>query len=234
ALARGLTNLEVITCDVNQLQFQPGTLFDRVVSVEMFEHMRNYQTLLANIASWMAPSATLFVHIFTHHRFAYTFEIRDESDWMAKYFFTGGIMPSDDLLHYFQQDLRLMDHWQVDGRHYQLTSEAWLANMDAQREKLWPILTQAYGSDQTTRWWVYWRVFFMSCAVLFGYPEGRELVVSTICSKNLETTLAYHAGKYVADASVMVECRHDSGSLAPVCSGFASARDEPGRDVPIF
>ena len=178
ALARGLTNLEVITCDVNQLQFTPGTLFDRVVSVEMFEHMRNYQTLLANIASWMAPSATLFVHIFTHHRFAYTFEVRDESDWMAKYFFTGGIMPSDDLLHYFQQDLRLMDHWQVDGRHYQLTSEAWLANMDAQRDKLWPILAQAYGADQTTRWWVYWRVFFMSCAELFGYREGREWLVS--------------------------------------------------------
>jgi cyclopropane-fatty-acyl-phospholipid synthase len=178
ALARGLTNLEVITCDVNQLAFDAGTQFDRVVSVEMFEHMRNYQTLLANIASWMSPGATLFVHIFTHHRFTYTFEVRDESDWMAKYFFTGGIMPSDDLLHYFQQDLRLQDHWHVDGRHYQLTSEAWLANMDAQREKLLPILAKAYGAEHAIRWWVYWRVFFMSCAELFGYREGREWLVS--------------------------------------------------------
>jgi cyclopropane-fatty-acyl-phospholipid synthase len=178
AAARGLTNLEVVTCDVNQLEFPPETRFGRVVSVEMFEHMRNYQTLLARIASWMAPSATLFVHIFTHHRLAYTFEVRDESDWMAKYFFTGGIMPSDDLLHYFQQDLHLREHWQVDGRHYQLTSEAWLAKMDAQREELLPILSQAYGATQTTRWWVYWRVFFMSCAELFGYRGGREWLVS--------------------------------------------------------
>ncbi|MFZ9903863.1 MAG: class I SAM-dependent methyltransferase [Steroidobacteraceae bacterium] len=178
AAARGLHNLEVITCDANALEFPATEKFDRVVSVEMFEHMRNYQTLLARIASWMNPGATLFVHIFTHHRYAYTFEIRDESDWMARYFFTGGIMPSDDLLHYFQRDLRLMEHWQVDGRHYQLTSEAWLANMDANRDALMPVMTQAYGSDQATKWWVYWRVFFMSCAELFGYRGGREWIVS--------------------------------------------------------
>lgn len=178
AAARGLTNLEVVTCDVNALDFPASEKFDRVVSVEMFEHMRNYETLLARIASWMAPQATLFVHIFTHHRFAYTFEVRDESDWMARYFFTGGIMPSDDLLHYFQRDLRLVDHWQVDGRHYQLTSEAWLANMDAHRDSLMPVMVQAYGSEQALRWWVYWRVFFMSCAELFGYRGGREWIVS--------------------------------------------------------
>jgi cyclopropane-fatty-acyl-phospholipid synthase len=178
ATARGLTNLEVITCDVNALDFPASEKFDRVVSVEMFEHMRNYQTLLARIASWMNPRATLFVHIFTHHRYAYTFDIRDESDWMARYFFTGGIMPSDDLLHYFQRDLRLVDHWQVDGRHYQLTSEAWLANMDAHRDSLMPVMAQAYGSEQALRWWVYWRVFFMSCAELFGYRGGREWIVS--------------------------------------------------------
>ena len=97
---------------------------------------------------------------------------------MARYFFTGGIMPSDDLLHYFQRDLRLVDHWQVDGRHYQLTSEAWLANMDAHRSSLMPVMVQAYGSEQALRWWVYWRVFFMSCAELFGYRGGREWIVS--------------------------------------------------------
>ena len=178
AAERGLNNLEVVTCDVNALEFPAGTEFDRVVSVEMFEHMRNYQTLLARIASWLRPGGTLFVHIFTHHRFAYTFEVRDESDWMAKYFFTGGIMPSDDLLHYFQQDLKLADHWQVDGRHYQLTSEAWLAKMDASRDQLMPLLAKTYGADQAVRWWVYWRVFFMSCAELFGYRGGREWLVS--------------------------------------------------------
>jgi cyclopropane-fatty-acyl-phospholipid synthase len=183
AAERGLTNLEIVTCDVNRLQFEAlasgePRLFDRVVSVEMFEHMRNYESLLARVASWMAPAATLFVHIFTHHRFAYPFEVRDETDWMAKYFFTGGIMPSDDLLHYFQRDVRLVDHWHVDGRHYQLTAEAWLQNMDARRAQVMPILERAYGADQALKWWVYWRVFFMSCAELWGYGGGREWLVS--------------------------------------------------------
>lgn len=178
ARQRGLKNLEIVTCDVNRLEFGPETRFDRVVSVEMFEHMRNYETLLGRIASWMNPQATLFVHIFTHHRFAYTFEVRDESDWMARYFFTGGIMPSDDLLHYFQRDLLLRDHWQVDGRHYQLTSEAWLAKMDANRDSLMSLLARTYGDEHAVRWWVYWRVFFMSCAELFGFRGGREWLVS--------------------------------------------------------
>jgi cyclopropane-fatty-acyl-phospholipid synthase len=175
---RGLGNLTVITCDVNLLSFPAGTRFDRVVSVEMFEHMRNYAVLLRRIGGWMKPAATLFVHIFTHHRFAYPFEVRDASDWMAKYFFTGGIMPSDDLLLYFQGDVRLLDHWHVDGRHYQLTSEGWLQNMDARRGDLLRILAATYGAEQATRWWVYWRVFFMSCAELWGYNEGREWIVS--------------------------------------------------------
>ena len=126
----------------------------------------------------MNANATLFVHIFTHHEYAYPFLVRDESDWMARYFFTGGIMPSDDLLLYFQKDLRLRDHWQVDGRHYQLTSEAWLQKMDANRAAVFPTLVSAYGADQAVKWWVYWRVFFMSCAELFGYRSGREWLVS--------------------------------------------------------
>ena len=147
AAERGWRNLEILTCDMNRLDFPQGTGFDRVVSVEMFEHMRNYELLLARVAGWMNPGATLFVHIFTHSRFAYPFEVRDQSDWMARYFFTGGIMPSDDLLLYFQSDVRLLDHWQVCGRHYQLTSEAWLANMDAKRSEIMPILARSHGES---------------------------------------------------------------------------------------
>ena len=178
ARERGLRNLEVVTCDVNVLAFPDSRKFDRVVSVEMFEHMRNYETLLARVASWMAPGATLFVHIFTHRQFAYPFEVRDDTDWMARWFFTGGIMPSDHLLLYFQRDVRLLEHWRVPGWHYSLTSEAWLQNMDRHRAELMPLLARTYGAGQALRWWVYWRVFFMSCAELWGYDQGREWLVS--------------------------------------------------------
>jgi cyclopropane-fatty-acyl-phospholipid synthase len=174
----GFKNLEVITNDVNRLSFAPGVLFDRVVSVEMFEHMRNYETLMQRISSWLKPAGTLFVHIFTHKTYAYPFEVRDSTDFMAKYFFTGGIMPSDDLLLYFQNHLTLADHWQVDGRHYSQTSEHWLQNMDKHRAEIEPIFAHTYGEDQVRRWWVYWRVFFMSCAELWGYAGGREWLVS--------------------------------------------------------
>lgn len=176
ARARGLSNLDIITCDVNVLQLAEAQ-FDRVVSVEMFEHLRNYPVLLQRIASWLRPGGMLFVHIFTHREYAYPFEVRDDSDWMAKYFFTGGIMPSDDLLLYFQDDLKLHHHWQLSGQHYQKTAEAWLANMDAHREQIMPVFMQTYGAH-ASRWWHYWRVFFMSCAELWGYRQGREWRVS--------------------------------------------------------
>jgi cyclopropane-fatty-acyl-phospholipid synthase len=173
----GLKNLEIITSDMNQLSF-PGTGFDRVVSVEMFEHMRNYETLMQRISSWLKPGGTLFVHIFSHKAYAYPFEVRDATDWMAKYFFTGGIMPSSDLLLYFQRDLTLCEQWQVDGRHYSQTAEHWLQNMDANREPIELLFAQTYGQDQVRRWRAYWRVFFMSCAELWGYAQGQEWLVS--------------------------------------------------------
>jgi cyclopropane-fatty-acyl-phospholipid synthase len=184
ARERGLTNIEVITRDMNDLSFSDSTQFDRAVSVEMFEHMRNYDLLLGRVARWLAPRATLFVHIFTHRTHAYPFEVRDASDWMARYFFTGGIMPSDSLLTYFQRDVRLLDHWQVDGTHYQQTSECWLDNMDRNRTRVREILRATYGENELRRWWVYWRVFFMSCAELFGYAQGREWLVSHYLFEN--------------------------------------------------
>ncbi len=176
ARERKLNNIQVITADMNA--FNIDKKFDRVVSVEMFEHMRNYEKLLERIAGFLNPGGKLFVHIFTHKDYAYLYDETDESDWIAKYFFTGGIMPSDDLLLHFQKDFKIEQHWQVDGVHYQKTSEAWLANMDKNKDKILPILESVYGKDEVKKWWVYWRVFFMSCAELWGYKNGTEWIVS--------------------------------------------------------
>ncbi len=177
AARRGLRNVRIVTADMNV--FEAGDdAFDRVVSVEMFEHMKNYRLLMAKVARWLRTDGRLFVHIFTHREFAYHFEGRDPSDWITRYFFEGGTMPSDDLLLYFQDDLSILRHWRLSGTHYQRTSEAWLERMDANEAAITPILERTYGVEQAAKWRAYWRVFFLSCAELWGFRDGNEWLVS--------------------------------------------------------
>ncbi len=176
AKERGINNLEVITCDMNV--FATDRHFDRIVSVEMFEHMRNWGALLAKAASFLKPQGKLFIHIFTHKEFAYFYDHKDSSDFIGRYFFTGGIMPSDDLLLYFQDHVRIEDHWQVAGTHYSKTARAWLENMDSHKKEIMPILLATYGQKEYIKWWHYWRIFYMACEELWGYSGGSEWMVS--------------------------------------------------------
>lgn len=172
---RGLRNLRLVTADMND--FCSANRFDRVVSVEMFEHMRNQAELLRRIAGWLKDDGRLFVHIFCHREWAYLFETAGDDNWMGRYFFTGGLMPSDHLLFYFNDSLVVQDHWRVNGRHYQQTCEDWLRALDENRENILPMLQQCYGPAATV-WLQRWRVFFMACAELFGFGAGNEWFVS--------------------------------------------------------
>ncbi|HEX7816737.1 SAM-dependent methyltransferase [Dyella sp.] len=173
----GLRNVRVLTRDVNTLALDAES-FDRCVSIEMFEHMRNYETLLARIATWLRPQGKLFVHIFAHQTLMYPFQTDGEDDWMGRHFFTGGLMPSVDTLLWFQRDLALEDRWKVDGTHYQRTANHWLANQDHHRQPIMAILEQAYGAMQAPLWFQRWRMFWMACAELFGYDQGQQWLVA--------------------------------------------------------
>lgn len=176
AKQRNLVNVRVITADMNE--FQADRAYDRIVSVEMFEHMRNYRELLKRIADWLKPEGKLFVHIFCHRQFVYVYETEGPDNWMGRYFFSGGMMPSDQLFTHFQEDLTLEQHWNWDGTHYQKTADAWLANLDRKRSEAMPVLAETYGAGEARKWFNRWRIFFMACAELFGYRNGQEWWVS--------------------------------------------------------
>ena len=172
----GLTNLEIRTADMND--FDPRAQFDRVVSVEMFEHMRNWPALLKRIRTWLHPSGKLFLHVFSHAQFAYPYEDRGPGDWMARYFFTGGIMPSHRMIYNFNEDLQVEKDWRINGNHYSRTLEDWLKNLDANRKPALALFDQVYGPSESLKWLVRWRVFLMACSELFSYRGGEEWGVS--------------------------------------------------------
>lgn len=176
ALERGIRNLNVVTCDISK--FSPQSSYDRIVSVEMFEHLRNYRQLFRMIASWLKDDGKLFVHIFCHKQYPYLFESEGPTNWMGRYFFTGGMMPSQQLFSEFQDDLRLENQWAVKGSHYALTAEAWLSKLDEKRDEVRAVFEATYPKEEVSVWINRWRIFFMACAELFAYRGGDEWFVS--------------------------------------------------------
>ncbi|HVY35594.1 MAG TPA: cyclopropane-fatty-acyl-phospholipid synthase family protein [Caulobacteraceae bacterium] len=177
AARRGLTNLTVITADMNQFEPPEGRRFDRVVSVEMFEHMANWPGLLARVRGWLKPDGRLFLHVFTHRATPYRFDANDQADWIARYFFTGGVMPSHGLIEQFSDLFELEQDWRWSGEHYRRTAEDWLANFDRNRAGVDRVLKQVYGADAAL-WRRRWRLFFLSVSGLFGHRGGEEWGVS--------------------------------------------------------
>ena len=176
AARRGLGNVEVITADINC--FAIDRCFDRIVSVEMFEHMRNWRELFGRVHGWLQPGGRFFMHVFCHRSTPYAFVDEGPSDWISRHFFSGGMMPSDELPLHFQDDLRFLQRWRWDGRHYERTANAWLERLDARREAVLPVLQNTYGESQAAQWLQRWRIFFMACAELFGHRDGQEWWVS--------------------------------------------------------
>ena len=176
ASKRSIENIDVRVCDMND--FDAGDTFDRIVSIEMFEHMRNYAELFRRINTWLEPDGRFFMHIFCHRTTPYEYIDKGPSDWMSRYFFSGGIMPSADLPLFFPEHLTIERRWHWDGGHYAKTCRAWLNLMDARRNRIMPILENTYGKAESGRWWMRWRMFFMACEELFRFNQGHEWFVS--------------------------------------------------------
>lgn len=175
AKARGLGNLRVVTADVNE--FSPSETFDRVISVEMFEHLSNWPELLSRVRPWLNADGFLFLHVFSHARVPYRFNHEDPNDWIARHFFTGGIMPSHHLIGAFGELFEVVETWRWNGRHYEHTAEDWLANMDSNEARVMKLFAPVYGEDARI-WWRRWRLFFLATAGLFGHRAGEEWGVS--------------------------------------------------------
>lgn len=176
AKQNNLYNVKVFTADINE--FDPKIKFDRIVSVEMFEHVRNYNILFDRIHGWLKKDGKLFVHIFNHRKYAYKFEAEHDTDWMAKYFFSGGMMPSRDFLLNFSENFKLVKQLDFNGKHYAQTLETWLQRMDDNKDAIMEIFSETYGKQQARKFWSYWRIFFMACAETFSYNNGNEWGVS--------------------------------------------------------
>jgi cyclopropane-fatty-acyl-phospholipid synthase len=177
ASSRGIVNLAVKTQDVVTADFEKEA-FDRVVSVEMFEHMKNYRTLLRRISSWLRPGGLCFVHIFVHQKgLPFHYLVESEDDWMTKYFFAGGQTPSADLLLHFQDDLSILKQWYVNGVHYSKTLEDWLVRHTTSKAKILPLFEQTYGQEDALKWYVYWRLFYLACSEFFAWENGERFGV---------------------------------------------------------
>lgn len=175
ARERGFGNLRVITADMND--FAIGERFDRIVSVEMFEHMANWRALLGRVHGWLKPDGRLFIHVFAHIRSCYRFDVGDDADWIARHFFTGGIMPSEALAHQFSDLFQVEQEWRWSGEHYRRTADDWLANFDRNLPAIEPILREVYGEDAPL-WRRRWRLFFLATSGLFGHAGGEAWGVS--------------------------------------------------------
>ncbi len=177
AAALGITNLTIRTGNIVDFEFAATDLqggFDRIVSVEMFEHMKNYRLLFAKVARWLADDGRVFVHVFAHRNVAYHFEDREADDWMTRYFFTGGTMPSFDLFKRFADDLEVEKRWWVSGRHYERTANDWLRRMDHAEAPIMQVFEATYGKTDAPLWFARWRMFYMAVAELFGFDEGAQ------------------------------------------------------------
>jgi cyclopropane-fatty-acyl-phospholipid synthase len=172
---RSIQNIDVIACDMND--FSTKKRFNRVVSIEMFEHMRNYGELFRRIDDWLLPDGRFFMHIFCHRTTPYEYQDKGPSDWMSRHFFSGGIMPSANLPLRFTENLIIDEQWHWNGKHYVKTCNAWLDNMDQNKDAIMPVLAKCYGAWNASLWWQRWRIFFMACAELFDYDEGQEWFV---------------------------------------------------------
>ena len=171
-----LKNVDVLTSDVNDLQLEER--FDRVLSIEMFEHVRNYSTLLERISSWLGPRGMLFVHIFCHRHLMYPFQVDGDGDWMARHFFTGGLMPARDTLLHFQEQLQIVQRWELSGEHYRKTARAWLERLDSNAEAVARALDSELNVHTPRRLRQRWRMFFIACEELFGWRGGNEWLIA--------------------------------------------------------